>query len=307
MTTSPPAASASHPVDEKGSVVLRWTLPTLALVLFGPLLAIPVAGLHDPTGGQAATLVLSDAPVMGIVSLVLIALVASAGGAFTARVTAPGTGRTFAGLCIAWAAIRSADSWRLFQIHGAGASIPLAIEGVLVAAATAAIVAALVVGGRFRTREGFITDVRAAVLSGNAAIGIVVGIAAGIAGAVLVALDGDRGQCLAAGFFGSTLAAVAVQLATPTLPPEQARLRATASVLVLMILAPLIPLVMPGGGEISDAARAGTLLGPGIVLPLDWMVGVFLGVPTGMAWVGSVSERAQHAQQPGSRPTPAGR
>ena len=28
------------------------------------------------------------------------------------------------------------------------------------------------------------------------------------AGAVLVALDGDRGQCLAAGFFGSTLAAV---------------------------------------------------------------------------------------------------
>jgi uncharacterized membrane protein (DUF441 family) len=81
-----------------------------------------------------------------------------------------------------------------------------------------------------------VTDAKAAVLNGNAAIGIVVGIAAAVAGSVLVALDGQRGQCLAGGFFGSVLAAVAVQLATPTLPAEQARLRATAAVLALMVL-----------------------------------------------------------------------
>jgi hypothetical protein len=287
---TPVRTHASH--DEKGSVVLRWSLPSLSLVLFGPLLALPVAGLADPTGGDDATLLLSDSPITGLVSLVLIAVVAAVGGAFTARVTAPGTGRTFAGLCVAWAAMRSADSWRLFEIHGGGAVIPLAIEGLIVAGVTGLVVAALSIGGGFHTKKAFLEDVRVAAGSANAAIGILIGVAAGVMGTVLVAIDGGRGQCLAGGFFGATLAAVAAQLATPTLTPEQARLRGTASVLVLMVVSPLVLLVMPGSGAIADAARAGTLTGPGIVQPLDWMVGVFLGVPTGMAWVGSVSERA---------------
>jgi hypothetical protein len=61
---------------------------------------------------------------------------------------------------------------------------------------------------------------------------------------------------------------------------------------------------MPGAGAFADGARSGTLVGPGLVQPLDWMVGVFLGVPTGMAWVGSVSERAQHQQTPAPRAKP---
>jgi len=274
------------------TVILRWLLPTSALFVFGPLVALPISWLHDPTGGDAATPLLSGAPVLGIVSIVLIAIVAIAGGAITARFTAPGTGRTFAGLCVAWAAMRTASSWTLFEIHGGGAIIPLAIEGLIVAAAGAAVVLGLTLGGGFHTKETLKADLKVAIGSPNAAIGIVIGVAAGIVGTVFVAIDGGRGQSLAGGYFGAVLAAVAVQLAAQTITPEQARLRASASVLALMVISPLILLVMPGGGSVAEAARAGSLVGPGLVQPLDWLVGILLGVPTGMVWVGSVSEKA---------------
>ena len=294
MTDSPRGThNGSHPGQQKGPLLLRWLLPSLALVLFGPLVAIPVAALRDPTGGVDATLVLSDAPLLGVIALVIMGVGAAAGGSVTARLTAPGTGRTFAGLCVAWAALRTGDSWRLFEIHGAGAAIPLAIEGALAAIAGIAIASTLAVAGGTHSLEEFKTDARAAVGTGNAAIGIAVGVAAGIAGTVLVALDGQRGQCLAGGFFGALLVAVAVHLATPTLSVEQARLRSIAAVCVLMIVAPLTVFAMPGGGAASDAARAGTLVGPSLVQPVDWLVGIFLGIPTGLGWVGSVSENAQ--------------
>lgn len=281
------------------TVILRWLLPTSALFLFGPLVALPISWLRDPTGGAEATPIVSDAPLLGVIAIVLIAAVAMIGGALTARFTAPGTGRTFAGLCVAWAAMRSANSWTFFEIHGGGAVIPLAIEGAIVAVAGAAVIVGLTLGGGFHTKKTLTADLRVAIGSPNAAIGIVVGVAAGIVGTLLVAIDGGRGQCLAGGFFGSLLAAVAVQLAAPTITPEQARLRASVAVLALMIVSPLALLVVPGASSIAEAARAGTLVGPGIVQPLDWLVGILLGVPTGMAWVASVSERAN---QPAAKP-----
>ena len=294
------ANATTQPHDhQKGPLLLRWLLPSLAVMLLGPLLALPIASLEDPTGGPDATLLLSNAPVLGVAVLLVIGIVAAFGGAITARLTAPGTGRTFVGLCIAWAALRTGNSWRIFEMHGAGAAIPLAIEGVVVAAVGLAIAGLLSVGGGTHTPAAYKKDVRVAVGTGNAAIGIAIGVAAGIAGTVLVALDGARGQCLAGGFFGALLAAVAVHLATPTLSTEQARIRSIAAVAVLMIVGPLTVYAVPGGGEAADAARSGTLVGPSLVQPLDWLVGIFLGVPTGLGWVGSVSEKAQ---QPSPRP-----
>jgi hypothetical protein len=308
-TTAPSNSLAENPAirhdPQKGPLVLRWLLPSLAAVLFGPLVALPVAALRDSTGGPDATLLLSESPILGIAALIGIAIVAAVGGAITGRLTAHGTGRTFAGLCIAWAAMRTGDSWRLFEMHGAGAAIPLAIEGLLVAVAGFTIATVLTIGGGRHTVETFKADLREAVGSANGAIGVVIGVAAGIAGAVLVGLDGARGQCLAAGFFGSLLAAVGVHLATPTLSLEQARLRSIAAVCVLMVVGPLTVYAFPGGGAAADAARGGTLVGPSIVQPLDWLVGIFLGIPTGLGWVGSVSEKAhQQAQSPTRKPRP---
>ena len=288
-----------HELDKR-SMMLRWLLPSIAVLFIGPLLSLPVAGLRGPTGGTDATLLLSSSPVVGVLALIALAVVAGAGGAITARLTAPGTGRTFVGLCVAWTALRTANSWRLYEMHGGGAAIPLAIEGVLVGVVAAVIALMLALGGGTHTREKLASDLRIAVASPNAAIGIAIGVAAGIGGSVLVALDGARGQCVAGGFAGALLAAVAVHLATPTLTTEQARLRSIAAVIVLMVVAPLTIMVMPGAGEAAQSARAGTLVGPALVQPLDWLVGVFLGIPTGLGWVGSVSEKAH-------QPTPARR
>ncbi|HHN77490.1 MAG TPA: hypothetical protein ENK11_02285 [Phycisphaerales bacterium] len=274
-------------------VLLRWILPTSAALVFGPLVGAVVASLHDDAGSTETTLLLSSAPVMGVLALILVAAVAGIGGAITGRLTLPGTGRTFAGLVVAWAAMRTGASWDIFMSHGGSVVVPLAIEGVLVAAAAAAVVVLLVAGEGTRDARTIREDLAAALTGKSALIGLLVGVIGGGIGAYLVAVDGGRGQGMMGGVIGGVLCAVGVQLASADLPPERARLRASAAMLLLMVLSPLSLLVMPGTGAVSDAARAGTLFGPGLVQPLDWFVGILLGVPTGMAWVGSVSERAQ--------------
>lgn len=274
-------------------VLLRWILPTSALLLFGPIAAAPVRALRDPMGGPDATLILSSAPVLGVLAALLIVAIAGMGGAITARLTAPGTGRTFAGLTVVWAAMVTGDSWRILMVRGGSAVVPLAIEGVIVAVLGACAAVALMLGGGSHEKSSLRDDLKGALGSGTAGLGLLVGIIGGGIGAYLVAIDGGRGQGLMGGILGGVLAAVGVQLAAANLPPEQARLRATASLLLLMILSPLSLIVMPGAGSIADAARSGTLFGPGIIQPLDWLAGVFLGVPAGMAWFGSVAERAQ--------------
>ncbi len=276
-------------------VLLRWVLPTSALLLFGPLVGALVAALHDHDGSPETTLLLSSSPVLGVAALIVLAAVAGLGGAITGRLTLPGTGRTFAGLVVAWAAMRTGASWNILMAHGGSAIVPLAIEGVLVAVAAGVVVVLLVAGEGTRDARTIREDFTAALRGPSALVGLLVGVIGGGIGAYLVAVDGGRGQGMMAGVIGGILCAVGVQLASAELAPERARLRASAAMLLLMVLAPLSLLIVPGAGSVSDAARAGTLFGPGLVQPLDWFVGILLGVPTGMAWVGSVSERAQQS------------
>jgi hypothetical protein len=278
--------------------ILRWILPTAALLLLGPIVGALVAALRDSNGSPDATLLVSTSPLLGLLALLLLTLFAGAGGAVTARLTNPGTARTFAGLCAAWAAIRTADSWNMLMVHGPAVITPLAIEALLVAAAGVVITAALMVAGGSHDHAAFRRDLTTALKGAGAPLGIAVGVAGGAVAAWLVALDGIRGQCLMAGVLGSVLAAVGVQLASPNLTFDQARLRATAAVLLLALLSPLSLLIMPGAGAIADAARTGSLVGPGLVQPLDWLVGLFLGIPTGLHWVGSVAEKAQQQHAP---------
>jgi hypothetical protein len=282
------------------AIVLRWALPTLALLVFGPLAAVPMAGLRDGHGGPDTTPFLSATPVVGAVALVVAAVVAGLGGGLTARVTAAGTGRTFAGLVLVWVAMRTGDSWLILADRGSGAVVPLAIEGAVVAALGLVLVATLKGLGEGKPIPEAWGDVVGSVRGKGAGLGLLVGVVAGLVGAMLVALDGMRGQCLLGGIGAGVLCAVGVQLSSPETPPETARLRASIATLVLAVVAPLTLLVMPGGTGIAEAARSGSLMGPGIVQPLDFLAGVFLGVPTGMAWVGSVSERAHAAHESGS-------
>lgn len=277
-------------------VLLRWLLPTLALLVFGPLIAWPVGLLRDGIGSADASLFLSNAPMLGVLAVALLIVVAGGGGAVTARLTAPGTGRTFVGLCAAWAMLRTGDSWDMLMAHGGGVVVPWTIEAIVVAGASVVLMVMLMLGGGSHDRGRLVEDFRAAMLGGKAATGILIGVVAGGIAAWLVAMDGGRGQALMGGVFGGVLAAVGVQLAAQDLSPDRARLRAWAAVLVLMVLSPLSLLVLPGAGAIADGARAGTLVGPGLVTPLAWVVGIFLGVPTGLSWVGSVAEKA-HAKQ----------
>jgi hypothetical protein len=271
---------------------LQWILPTIAVLAVGPLAAWPVAGLRDTNGSPEATLLVTAQPLVGVLALVLLVALAGVGGAVTARLTLPGTGRTFAGLCAAWAAMLTGASWQILMVRGSSAVVPLVIEGVLVAVAATVIVAMLAVGGGSHSPAELRDDLKKALVGPSAWLGIAIGVVGGGVGAFLVAVEGGRGQCLIAGVAGGVLAAVGVQLADSQATPEQARLRATAAVLLLMVLGPLSLAFHPGMGEISAAARTGTLMGPGLVQPLDWLVGVLLGVPTGLAWVGSVAERA---------------
>lgn len=283
----------TEPSQSLKSVVLRWVLPTSAALVFGPLAAWPIGELRDAGGGLEATAVLSASPLMGVLAILFVALVAGVGGGITARLTLAGTGRTFAGLVVVWAAMRTGDSWLMLTEHGGGAVVPLVLEGVVVAVVGLVMIAGLISMGEGKPLRAGFGEISGSVRGKGAGLGILIGVVGGLVATLLVALDGMRGQCLFGGIAAGVLCAVGVQGASPETPGEVARVRASVATLLLAVIGPLTLLFMPGGGEIASAARAGTLTGPGIVQPLDWLAGVFLGVPTGMAWIGSVSERAQ--------------
>lgn len=63
-------------------------------------------------------------------------------------------------------------------------------------------------------------------------------------------------------------------------------------VLVVAIGAPVYAAVSYGTG-ITQASVTGELIPPARLIPMDWLAGMFLGVPWGLGWVaGMVKEHA---------------
>ncbi|MBL0926465.1 MAG: hypothetical protein IBJ11_02280 [Phycisphaerales bacterium] len=256
----------------------RWACLLAAGVVVGPVAAV-IAAIPGPDGGCAATALLSASPITGLCRALAAVLLAAGAGIVAARLTSWRTALATAGVVLAWPAFHTG---RLDEIirrqQSPGVPWTLAAEGLVLAAAGFFAVRSILRQSRLAP-EGPASI--SADISGAAAAA-----ATGLFAAGLVAQNHLAGQCfaaaLAAGLFGGLVGHVAVHHAST--------LSVVTGLLLLAPLAPALAALRHGGGYI-DAVYALSDLSIGRPMPMDWIAGVLLGSPLGIAWATSLVDR----------------
>ncbi|MEM7755704.1 MAG: hypothetical protein AAF297_08730 [Planctomycetota bacterium] len=318
----PASAAVSQPATDQAADVsprvavfrsgVRWTLNIVALVVLGPLAAVPISALADRHGGGAVSLLVNTSLASGLFALAAVGALGVLGGALGSRLSGSQMGRTVAGLTVAWAALWVGDMGDTLRAAGPtmGTVLSLIVESGLLLVVGVAMLYATLTADRPRVKAAEAdgksgasalsavspADFLKRFTAPAALLGIAIGVVAALFGAWLVARDDMRGQAFFAGILGAILAGAAARLAGTLLPggdPKTAHRPEVPAVGVLLagVLAPLVLIVVPGLGNVDEAARAGTLTGPGALTPLDWLAGALLGTSIGINWAGSLLER----------------
>lgn len=283
-------------------MLLRWLMPIAALVLLGPIVGRTIAALRASDGGTDVSFLTGADPIAGILALILVGVFGVVAAAGSASVVGFRPGLTIAGFVVAWGAWFTGENGMIFRRDGAGAVVPMAIEGGLVALVGAAIVIASAWAGRRHERDSERPMLPQLGRSLTTKAGLVASAAAGAAGLVVawvVARDDMRGQAIFAAFVGGIVAGmVGAQMAPDSEDAPPMAAGGVTGMLALALIAPAIAFVRPGLGGIAAAAESGALPGALRLQPLDWLVGVLLGVPVGMGWAGALGEEHGHVAAP---------
>lgn len=276
--------------------VLRWLIPLTALFLLGPIAGYLTSSVRAPDGGPEASLLVSAAPMRGMLVGVGVLLIAGIAGGVGARLIGNRSGLFCAGLVLAWAAW---GTGRIDAIIGrtqsASTLYTIALEGALVGLLGIALAFAIMKiptikpartdSGHHHLPEephGF-TDkaLPVAMLAAVAACGVAV---------FLIAQDSLKGQTFAAAAIGSVFAAAAGRVASQ----HVSCVVFFAAIAVLMAASPAAATFVHSGSEgVTKAALANELFRLARPLPLDYLAGAFIGIPIGLSWAGSMIEKHQ--------------
>jgi len=275
---------------------LRWVLPLAALLGVGPLAGAIVRTLRAVDGGHDVTLLLNNAPAMGLLVGAAALALCVAIGVPAARRFGPKYGMLVAALALLWPAWMTGRVEYVFRLApDAGTIARMVIEGVLGGAAIIAIGAFYAAISKDQTRplaDGYGAQLRRSVTTNAGLAGSIAGALAALAVAWVVARNDLRGQAIFAAFVAGIASGVVSRLVATALDEHAPLACGYVGMAIAAVLAPLVLLVMPGPGGILDAALAGTLPGPGKLQALDWLTGAMLGVGTGLSWLGEI----EHAE-----------
>lgn len=300
---------------------LRWILPLTSLLVLGPLAGLLTGSLIAPDGGHDATPLLCDTPVFGVLAAVGVFVLATVGGVVTASQMGGGWGLASAGFVLAWGAWGTGTVDQILRRTQSGATFwTIAIEGALMGVLGLVSAVVILAAGRRHAADaaesatprasqaGFVgrvveevTGLGAALVgrgrdaddgespsAGAVLLSLVIALAAGAVGAWLVAVEALKGQTFAAAAVAGIVAAAIGRVTTERSP-------ATLYVLVVALLAvasPIAAAVMyPGAEGAVRAAYASNLIPVARILPLDWIAGGLVGVPIGLSWAASMTER----------------
>jgi len=263
--------------------ITRWSLLLGALLVVGPLLgAAQSALIVSGDGGPAATALVSRSVVIGVVLTLVIFGMAGAYGAVTGRVCGVRSGMIATGFVLlgpAWVSGTMVDLLR--WADAPGALLRLAFEGVLVGTLGGA--CALLIA---RTGKHDEHDHSDGAMSAQGVLGLSVAIAAGAAGAWLVARESLKGQTVAAGI----VAGVAAGLLGRVIAHRTPALTFVIGAGVMAVVAPLMAAVVHGDGALRDVYEQ-TFVAIGLLTPMEWIAGAFVGAPLGMTWAASMVDR----------------
>lgn len=275
--------------------VFEWVSLILAVLVVGPVAGMLIASLNAADGSGEVTALNSSSPAMGIAysfAALILALIAGVVGSKT--VTRP-MGMVCAGFVLVWVACRSGTSEMIFRnvASAQGAAWRMAIEAAILALPALLVVIFVQKPRPFETddsayplmevRGGFVQNLRDSLLSGRGA-GIVLASAAGaVFGCMLGSISLLKGQAV----FSGTLAGIGAGCAGGLLmagAEPRAALAPYLGVLLVAILGPIAGVLHHGTG-LRAAAVTGDLIAVSRLVPIDWIAGMFLGVPWGLSWV----------------------
>lgn len=283
---------------------IRWALFFAALLALGPALYLLTSALRGADGVSPTSP--GPAGTGGILRGVIVVVVLAGAGMGVARLTTLRWGMFVAGVAGAWAAAGVASLAEVVRTSPQPPMNALALEGFLLGGLMALGVwgmhwaasrrpgaehDAALVGWRgagdhatyARSHEGWVARVGLVDL----VVCVLVAVAAGMIVPALAAQTGLKGQVVAA--------AVLSGLAAATIGTFASRrwgfspLGTAAGIAVVAGLAPLVAGMMTQSGALVKMANAGSLLPAARALPLDWIAGMLVGIPLGLAWGQSLS------------------
>ncbi len=269
----------------------------LAGLVAGPAAGWLFASLRAPDGGLHATALTSTSPVWGLLVGLGVVLLASASGLLAAFLVGPGRGLFAMGLVLLWPAARSAEVEQLFRaVEPATALRRLAVEGLVLGLATAAGAWLVVRVGERNLERTWRLDRRGAI---DLAVGSLTAAVAMAFVAWIVAVEGLKGQTIAAG----VLAGVAAGLMGRFTGGAALRWLIPLAATLAAVWAPLWALRLHGAAALQQAAYAGVLFPPARLAPLDWLCGALAGGAAGWSWASAAllrEERSAAAASPGA-------
>ena len=270
---------------------LRWIFSLLAIFLVGPLLALLVHGLRAIDGTDHMSLLVSRSPALGMAIGIGILVAAGAFGIIAARFVTRGTGMAIVGLVAVWSAWQLGTVDSLVRSNAGNPLIKLAIEGLalgLVSVIIAGFIEVTAKGSKMNPKHVFFAPLADSSVFASIAAGVLVG---GIV-AWFVGYQALKGQALFAAFIGSIGAGAAAQLAPMLLGKDPRPIAGFLAVALLAALGPIVAMLLHGSA-LQQAVRAGPngFFGAAVPISLDWVVGMFLGVPVGQSWAASMLEK----------------
>ncbi len=281
------------------NAVLRYLVPLLALFAVGPLAGRLTGALRGHDGGGDASLLVGSSPSAGVIAALGVMGLAILMGVIGARTIGHRMGLFGAGLVLAWGAWETGRvDVILTQPHTESALRMLALEGALVGVLGVLGAGAILFMPVMRSA---LPDVRDPLhehhhLAEEPTVLFDVTAPLALAGAILaagvvvwlLAQATFKGQTFAA----AAVAGVAAAAAARVVAPRVSAVWVFAGIGILATVSPLIASVIHAApGELVRVALAGRLFVLARPLPLDWIAGAFVGVPTGLAWAGSMVDR----------------
>ncbi|MBS0188971.1 MAG: hypothetical protein JSS51_12965 [Planctomycetes bacterium] len=274
--------------------VFEWISLILATLILGPIAGMLPAMLHSPGGSQQTTALNSTTPVLGVVLMLAALGLALIVGLFGAKTVTRPMGMACAGFVLVWVACRTGRAEMIYRESGSPshAAWMMALEAALLAV-PALVVAMLVQRPRpfgntdeavvGELQGGFAANLKAVMGEPRALAAVAAAAAGAIVGCAIGSISLLKGQAVFAGALGGIGAGCAAGLLIAGIESRPA-LAPYIGVMLVAIASPIVASFQYGAG-LRNAAITGDLLSVGRLVPMDWIAGMFLGVPWGLSWV----------------------
>ncbi len=291
--------------------ILKWALPLAAFLVAGPLWSVAVGSLRAPDGGHDITFLHAQSLPMSLAIGLGAFGVAGVLGLIAARVFGPRVGVWVWGLGLLWPAWLTGRMGVILRANPeTGMLVMLAIEALLLGGGAIAGVALI-----SRTHDAatgpddegrrvipfahkFEKQLRATFKTSAGLASLGAGLVGALGLAWVIGQTDMRGQALLAAFGAGVGAAVAGRLVGTSMAKDAPIAATFVAVALAGVIAPLIAIVYPGTNNLAASVIGHDLPGFLALQPADWAIGLLLGVPTGLSWVGELEQLEAHKAAP---------